>query len=183
MEIEKLTDYTKKDFNNTICLMSIIPFLAFLYLIVGKLASFAILAGEVGYVMMAILVLVLVGIALGKKNLWLLLNKLIDFNQENIKMEQELIEKNRLAAISETVLSLGHEINNPILIIRGNLELLERDLEKNEIPIPIREKLVQIKTNCERIVEVTNKIGTISKPVTTEIYGATKMLDLDKSRD
>jgi len=44
---------------------------------------------------MLIMSLVLLGIVVGKKNLWSLINKLIDFSQKIIKMENELIEKLR----------------------------------------------------------------------------------------
>jgi signal transduction histidine kinase len=181
MEIEKLKLKTKRDFNNVICLMSIIPFLAFLYLLVGKIASFAILSGETGYIMLIVAMLILLGIITGKKILWVLIGKLFDFNQQIINMQKELIEKNKLAAISQTVLSLSHEINNPLLIMQGNLTLLENDFAKTNIPIHSRDRLSQIKSHCERIMEVTHKISSLSKPVSISVHGDTKMIDLSSS--
>jgi signal transduction histidine kinase len=180
VNIKKIEMKAKKDFDNTICIMSIIPLLTFFYVLVGKLASFAVLAGEIGYIMLVIIMLILFGILAGKRILWNLITKLIEFSQQILKMEKELIEKNRLSAITETVLSLGHEINNPLLVMQGNLEVLEGDLGSGA-PENLRNRLTQIKHSCERIMEVTLKLSQLSKPVSTSIHGDVKMVDLSKS--
>lgn len=182
MEIKDLEIKTKKDFNNAISLMAIIPLLVFLYLLVARIASFSILAGEIGYVMMAVMLVVLVGIYVGKQSLWLVLAKLFDFNRKILNMQEELIEKNRLAAITDTVLTLGHEINNPLLIMQGNLELLESDLAINQNHTEAKERVGKIKNSCERIMQVTEKLTSLSKPTFTSVHGDIKIIDLKESK-
>ena len=171
----------KVDFNNAICLMSIIPSLAFVYVVAGKLASLDVLAGEVGYIMLVIISLILLGIITGKRILWSLTRKLVDLNEHIIRIEKELMEKNRLAAITEIVLSLSHEINNPLLVLQGNLTLLEDDINRNKTQAPLGDRVNQMKTHCERIVDVMNKMSRISKPVSVPIHGNTRMVDLASS--
>ncbi|MBU1905828.1 MAG: hypothetical protein KJ923_02375, partial [Candidatus Omnitrophica bacterium] len=114
IEIKTIIQKRKRDFNASVALIGVIPFLVFIYLLVVRVASLHIFVGEVGYIMFATLVVFLLGIFVGRKMLWSLL--------------QEIIERNRLVAVTETTLSLSHEINNPLLTVAGNLELLEGDL-------------------------------------------------------
>lgn len=182
MEITELVAKTKKDFNDAIFLISVIPFLVFAYLLFGKIASWKALTGEIGYILIATVFVILTGIILGRQMLWTMIKKLIDFNAQVIKMQEELIEKNRLAAITETTLALGHEINNPLLAIRGNLELLDYDLAETELKEDTKGRLSKIKGDCERIRQVTEKMSKLSKPVSTSIFGESKMIDLTQSK-
>ncbi|MDD5245858.1 MAG: histidine kinase dimerization/phospho-acceptor domain-containing protein [Candidatus Omnitrophica bacterium] len=182
MEIQQIKTKAQREFNRAVCLMSVIPFLVFIYLLVGKLAAFPLVSGEDGYILLTVSLLILLGIITGKKLIWLLITKIIDFSHQMVRMEKEIIEKSRLAAISETVLSLSHEINNPLLVMQGNLALLENDFTQNDIPLSLKERLAQTKNHCERIMEVTNKMLSIEKPSLTTVYADTKILDLRDSR-
>lgn len=168
MQIRELVADKRREFDISVCLTGVIPFLVFLYLMVVKISSFRIMIGEVGYIMFATVLIFLLGIMVGRKLVWSILD--------------QLIERNRLAAITETTLALSHEINNPLLTVRGNLELLENDFTQNQITnSSIKNRLETIKDNCERIRQVTDKLATLSKPVSSNIYGGTKMVDLTKS--
>lgn len=168
MQIRELAASKKREFNVSVCLTGVIPFLVFLYLLVVRIANFQILVGEVGYIMFSTVLIFLLGIMVGKKLIW--------------SMLQDIMEKNHLAAITETTLALSHEINNPLLTVRGNLELLEHDFAANQINNnTIANRLNTIKDNCERIRQVTDKLATLSKPVSSTIHGTTKMVDLAKS--
>ena len=105
MEIKELILKHRRNFNVSICLTGAIPFLVFVYLLVRKISTFQIFVGEIGYIMFSAVLIFLLGIAVGRKMFMALLN--------------ELVEKNRLSAITETTLALSHEINNPLLSIRG----------------------------------------------------------------
>lgn len=158
----------KRDFNTTICLTGVIPFLVFLYLLVARVASFKILVGEVGYIMFATMIVFLTGITVGRKMLW--------------SMLKELIEKSRLAAITETALSLSHEINNPLFTVRGNIELLETEIGTTKLPDAVKGRLDTIKSGCERIRQVTDKMSKLSKPSTEAVHGKVKMVSLADSQ-
>ena len=96
MEVKQLTHSIRNDFNRAISLIGIIPLLVFIYLVVGKLANFNILAGEVGYIVMATIGVFIMGIVVGRKMLMSITLKLIDDNSKILSMQQELIEKLRL---------------------------------------------------------------------------------------
>ncbi len=182
MEIKDLIVKEKHDFYNSLCLTSIIPFLVLVYLLIGRVASFEILKGEILYIMMATVIIFSLGIVVGRKMLWSLILKLLDDNRRIVNMQQELMEKNRLAAITETTLALGHEINNPLMAIRGNLELIDSEVSENPLPDNIKNRLETIKNYCERIGQVTDKMSSLSKPTLQTIHSSTKMIDLDKSK-
>ena len=98
MEVKQLTKNIKNEFNRTVSLVGIIPLLVFIYLVVGKLSNFNALAGEIGYVVIATIGVFIMGIIVGRKMLMSVTFKLIEDNQKILSMQQELIEKSRLAA-------------------------------------------------------------------------------------
>ncbi len=168
MQAKEAVAKRRRDFDVSVCLTGVIPFLVFMYLLVVKVANLQIFVGEVGYIMFTTILIFLLGIMVGKKLFW--------------SMITEIMEKNRLAAITETTLALSHEINNPLLTVRGNLELLEHDLTENHVSNDaIIKRLDTIKDHCERIRQVTDKLATLSTPVSTAVHGNVKMVDLSKS--
>jgi len=181
MELKQVTNSIRNDFNRSISLAGVIPLLVFTYLVVGKLANFNALAGEVGYIVTATIGVFIMGIIVGRKMLMSVTFKLIDDNEKILTMQQELIEKNRLAAITETVLTLGDQVNNPLLAISGNLEMLEFELRDLNLSEKTRNRIQTMKNNFYKIREVTEKMSSLTKAELITIHGNTKMLDLSKS--
>lgn len=181
MEIKQLTKNIKNDFNRAISLVGVIPLLVFIYLVVGKLSNFNALAGEVGYIVMATIGVFIMGIVVGRKMLMSVTLKLIDDNQKILSMQQELIQKNRLAAITETVLALGDQVNNPLLVISGNLELLDLEIKQLEVSEKVHNRLATMRGSFQKIREVTDKMSKLTKAELVTIHGDTRMVDLDKS--
>ena len=182
MEVKQLTHNIRNDFNRAISLIGIIPLLVFIYLVVGKLANFNVLVGEVGYIVMATIGVFIMGIVVGRKMLMSITFKLIDDNQKILSMQQDLIEKNRLAAITETVLALGDQVNNPLLVISGNLELLDSEIKHLEISEKVRNRLATMRSNFQKIREVTDKMSKLTKAELVTIHDDTRMIDLSKSK-
>ncbi|PIQ87922.1 MAG: hypothetical protein COV73_01570 [Candidatus Omnitrophica bacterium CG11_big_fil_rev_8_21_14_0_20_43_6] len=182
MEIKQLTYDVRRDFNRLISLVGIIPLLVFIYLLVVKIANIKILAGQVGYIVLATIAVFAMGIIVGRKMLMTVTFKLIDDNQKILSIQQELIEKNRLAAITETVLALGDEVNNPLLVISGNLELLDLELKQFEVGEKIHNRIQTMRGNFQKIREVTDKMSRLTQPSLTIIHGGIQMIDLNKSK-
>ena len=181
MDVKEIEKSAKRDFNNAICLMGIIPALIFAYLISVKIASITVFKGEIGYIFFASVLILFIGIVMGKRLLWRVMKGLFNYNKENLKLQEELIEKSRLATITETTLTLSHELNNPLFIAIGNLELLENEFVQNKTPESIRKKFEMIKKNFERMREVTSKLSKLSKPVSGGAYSSKTIIDLKKS--
>jgi len=163
MRINEMISDKKRDMNISVCLTGVIPLLVVFYLITRKIADFKIFTGEAGYIMFLTVLIFTLGIFVGRR---LLLN-----------MISELMEKNRLAAVTETVLTLGHEINNPLLAAKGNLELIETEQLSDDLKI----RLATVKSNIERISRATDKLKNLSRIEPGNIYEDISMIDLEKS--
>ena len=181
MELKELTKNIRDDFNRTISLAGVIPLLVFVYLLVGKVAGMHALTGQVGYIVLATIGVFLTGIVVGRRMLMSVTLKLIDDNQKILSMQQELIEKNRLAAITETVLALGDQVNNPLMIMSGNLELLDTDLRGVGLGEHVKKRLDTMRNSFNKIRDVTDRMSRLSHPVTLNIDGDQRMIDLEKS--
>lgn len=95
------------------------------------------------------------------------------------ELQSKLLEAERLAAITETAISVNHEINNPLCSILGNTQLMLMQQEKLD-PGMIR-MLRNIEKQTARIQEIAEKLGKITKPVFKEYVGGKKMLDVERS--
>ncbi len=94
-------------------------------------------------------------------------------------LQVKLLEAERLAAITETAISVNHEINNPLCSILGNTQLM---LIENDDSDPVMLKRLQsIEKQIHRIQGITDKLGRIAKPVLKEYINGKKMLDVEAS--
>ncbi|TKJ42251.1 hypothetical protein CEE37_00815 [candidate division LCP-89 bacterium B3_LCP] len=98
------------------------------------------------------------------------------------RLQRKLLESERLAAYTQTVITLNHEINNPLTTVLGNVYLLEK--ESAEIDYPnFAKRLKVIQDNCMRIQQVIKKLERIDELKTVSYLGDTKMVDLDDDKD
>jgi two-component system NtrC family sensor kinase len=112
--------------------------------------------------------------------LWSVIEELIFFNKETARLQGELIEKDKLATIAKTTLTLSHEINNPLMVIRGNVEVLKEDLSGPELKLSledIRKRVQKIADQAERISVVIDTLLTLSRPAEATVHGDIKMID------
>ncbi len=182
METKQFIRNVRNDFNRLFSLAVVIPLLVFIYVLVNKISNINALAGEVGYIVMATIGVFVMGIIVGRKMLMSVTIKLIDDNRKILSMQQELLEKNRLAAITETVLALGDQINNPLLAISGNLELLDMDFKNADANERIRNRIETMRNTFRNIREVTEKLSKLGNPESVTIHADTKMINLNKSK-
>ncbi|PIS33344.1 MAG: hypothetical protein COT38_05790 [Candidatus Omnitrophica bacterium CG08_land_8_20_14_0_20_41_16] len=83
----------------------------------------------------------------------------------------EIIEKDKKATIIEIALAVGHEINNPLLAIRGNLRLLESYIVESHAPDTVRDRIKTIMDNFERIRQTTEEFVALSNSKLTQASG------------
>ena len=167
MKIWDFINKEKREFSVMLSLVGVIPFLVFIYVIASKIASIKVFIGELGLVMILTMLVFILGIFVGKRML--------------ASFVTEIIEKDKKAAITETALAVGHEINNPLLAIRGNLQLLESYIAENQAPDTVKNRLKTIMDNFERIRQATDKFVELSNPKSARIFGRTNMLDIHHS--
>lgn len=95
------------------------------------------------------------------------------------QLQTKLLEAERLAAITETAISINHEINNPLCSILGNTQLILMDRERLE-PRTVR-KLQSIEKQIVRIQGIAERLSRITRPVLKEYVGGRRMLDVERS--
>lgn len=84
---------------------------------------------------------------------------------KNTNLEHELRRKDRLSMIGQLAVSVAHEINNPLSIISGNLELLKAEIKKGKsIEIDIEDILEEVK-RCSDVANDLQKLSQFSEPV------------------
>ncbi len=100
---------------------------------------------------------------------------------EDLKASEEArVDSARTAAMGSIVVTMNHEINNPLAIIQGNLDLI--DIKAGTLNDDIRSKLDKIKNAISRITDVMSKIQQYRELLTTA-YLDVEMLDLHNKQD
>lgn len=107
---------------------------------------------------------------------------------ESAILHRQSVKAERLAAITETMVSVNHEVNNPLAVILGYAQILLRRLENDprflEIAPKARTELSRIESEAMRIREITRKLASLIEPVVTP-YPASNgvnMVDVHRSR-
>lgn len=94
-------------------------------------------------------------------------------------LENELLRKEEVEAVAKMGIATAHEINNPLTVIIGNLELLL--MKKENLS---EEDLTNLNSTLEsalRIKEIVSKMINITRVVETEYAQGKKMIDIWKS--
>lgn len=104
------------------------------------------------------------GIVLNIRNI----NDRKQIEQENNKIQLQLIHSEKLASIGTLAAGIAHEINNPLAIISGYFEIINQDLDVCEVPKEVRQKvqktLIKQQDAVQRITKIVNGLRLTSKP-------------------
>jgi len=107
-------------------------------------------------------------------------NKELDEAQKKLQeMQSQLIESQRLAAITEVISTIGHEINNPLTAVMVPIQSrLRRDLPDN-----YRKDFEDWLFMLKRISVVVKKLFDLKSSQTTSAGGEFKMIDLSSDKN
>jgi signal transduction histidine kinase len=94
---------------------------------------------------------------------------------------RKTLDKEKLAGIVETAVTVNHEINSPLTAILGNVQLLLRNADN--LDQDLVKKLKTIEQSAERIQSVTRRLMHISTPRSAEYSGGIRMLDISEDDD
>ncbi|MFP6643316.1 MAG: histidine kinase dimerization/phospho-acceptor domain-containing protein [Candidatus Latescibacterota bacterium] len=102
---------------------------------------------------------------------------------EKARLEGEVIRMERLATVGQMVITVNHEINNPLAIINTSAQaarLLNWDLDGKTVA-----KLQMIEAQVKRISEVTERLRTMEEVESNDyIADGPQMIDIHgKARD
>jgi len=92
------------------------------------------------------------------------------------RMEEAQRESERLRVLMETASGAAHEINQPLQVITGQLQMVLMELEAND---PKREKLERAFGETARVTTILSKMRNVQKYATSPYPGGTRILDLD----
>jgi signal transduction histidine kinase/CheY-like chemotaxis protein len=79
---------------------------------------------------------------------------------EKRMMEKMLNQSSRLAAIGQLAAGVGHEINNPLAVIKGYLNKVMR---KKNIPVALKQELTIIQSASEKIEKIITGLRSFAK--------------------
>lgn len=84
--------------------------------------------------------------------------------EERDKMQKQIFQSSKLASIGELAAGIGHEINNPLFVISGSLEILEQQLQSLGIDDDICNKVIHHqKRSIKRISDIVNGLRTYAR--------------------
>jgi len=93
--------------------------------------------------------------------------------------QQQLIKSEKLAAIGQLTASIAHEINNPIAVIQGNLDLIRDTLGR--AAAPVQAELQLLDAQVERMRLIVTQLLQYARP--TEFAGYVEPQSLDRVVD
>jgi GAF domain-containing protein len=109
----------------------------------------------------------------------------------NVALHEQKVRSARLAAITETMVSVNHEVNNPLAVILGYVQMLLRrsvqagdDASRLEWIRRAVTDLERIEAEVLRIGDITRKLSSLVEPVVTSYPAGegVRMVDLHQSR-
>lgn len=94
--------------------------------------------------------------------------------------QQQLVRSEKLATVGQLTASIAHEVNNPIAVIQGNLDLL-RELLGPEGSLKVAAELKLVDEQIERMRLIVTQLLQFAKP--TEFAGYIEAVDTAKALD
>ncbi len=106
---------------------------------------------------------------------------------DNVERYEQQVKAERLSAITATMVSVNHEVNNPLAVILGYVQMLLRGLEAPKGPPEkgMRRRLELVEKEAMRIREITQKLATLAEPALVSYpssEGTVRMVDVSRSR-
>jgi len=97
-------------------------------------------------------------------------------------IEQQKMEKEKLQTLVELAGAVSHELNQPLQIALGNIELLTtKKITTDKDREDFNQKLQKMKENLQRMEEITFKLKSLSAYKTRQYVGKGNIIDLNES--
>ncbi|MGB3241524.1 MAG: histidine kinase dimerization/phospho-acceptor domain-containing protein [Candidatus Omnitrophota bacterium] len=144
-DLQDLEKSQYRNFSAAFALMSIIPFLTFFYILVARLFTFNILAGDIGLILS-----VSIFISLGG------LSCLMKSHAEFCEKREQLLRHSKFASIEKAIIEIAHEMNSPLQVISGRTQLVL--MEGGEDGEFVRENLEIVMAQCKRAKNIINQL-------------------------
>jgi len=91
--------------------------------------------------------------------------------QELKHTQSQLVQSGKLASIGELAAGVAHELNQPLMVIRGNAQLVKRFIKNGEYEIDdLLKQMEPIERNTKRMMNIINHLRTFSRQSKAEHY-------------
>ena len=91
--------------------------------------------------------------------------------QELKHTQSQLVQSGKLASIGELAAGVAHELNQPLMVIRGNAQLVQRNISKGNCQIEdMQEQIEPITRNTKRMMNIINHLRTFSRQSSAEFF-------------
>ncbi len=103
--------------------------------------------------------------------------ELESLNQQIREQQKMAIEEERLKVLLQMAGATAHELNQPLMVLMGNIQLLEME---GDLPPPVSERISRITAAANRIAEIVKKIQTLRHDQPKAYAGGKAILNLDQ---
>jgi signal transduction histidine kinase len=109
--------------------------------------------------------------------------KIDDFVEVIIKLIinlfiKEHLKNEKLTGALEMAGAVCHELNQPMMVVSGYVELILMNMSKDD---PTYDKMIKIKDQIDRMSNITSKLMKIARYETREYVDGIQIIDIEKS--
>ena len=97
---------------------------------------------------------------------------------EKKKMEEKILEQEKLSVLIEMAGATAHELNQPLTVIMPRLELFLTKANKDD---PLLKDMTIIYGQCEKMADLIKKISEVTVYQTKEYVGDVNIIDIEKA--
>lgn len=99
---------------------------------------------------------------------------------DNLELKKKLIEYERKSILMAASISASHHINQPLMLISGNVELLQMKIEKHKLENfqDLNIHITNILDALQRVTKIAEKMKNIKNVKLTKYAGQTDMVEL-----
>jgi PAS domain S-box-containing protein len=90
-------------------------------------------------------------------------------------LEEELMKQQKLLAVAELGGAASHELNQPLTVALGRIQLIRRREGKQG---SFEQDLVHVERELQKMAEMIRRIGQITRYETTDYVGSVRIIDL-----
>ncbi len=81
--------------------------------------------------------------------------------------QSQLVQAAKLASIGELAAGVAHELNQPLMVIRGGIQLIRKSIRKNRITLEeVGDQMAPLEKNTTRMMHIIDHLRTFSRQST-----------------